>query len=206
MNSEEGGVSLLRRRPRREASGVLPRIPCFGLTFFPPSLPLRPPSSVLLSFLSRHWTENVLVCGPRKPRKRGRPTAIRRGKGRCRKRRGKRREGGREEGTSEEMEEEGATTTKVKSKFLPRQGAQRGRPCPSNSDGCGGGGGGGGGGVRNAKPKHYPIYRTATAAEEEEEREGTRPIIENTREGRDGKDDFSPLQASCLPPVCLSYP
>ena len=98
MNSEEGGVSLLRRRPRREASGVLPRIPCIGLTFFPPSLPLRPPSSVLLSFLSRHWTENVLVCGPRKPRKRGRPTAIRRGKGRCRKRRGKRREGGREEG------------------------------------------------------------------------------------------------------------
>ena len=62
----------------RGANGVPPRILSIGLTFLPLSV-LRPP---LLSFLSRHWTENVLVCGLRKPRKRGRSPAFRRGKGR----------------------------------------------------------------------------------------------------------------------------
>ena len=59
-----------------------------------PRLPFLSPSPVLLrpllSFLSRHWTENVLVCGPRKPRKRGRSPAIRRGKGRWRTKEGRR--------------------------------------------------------------------------------------------------------------------
>ena len=204
MNSEEGGVSLLRRRPRREASGVLPRIPCIGLTFFPPPLSLsvlRPPSSSPSFHAIGQKTSSSAAPASLESEAARRRFGGGKADAESEGERGGR-EGGRKEGTSEKMEEEGATTTKVKSKFLPRQGAQRGRPCPSNSDGCGGGGGG----VRNAKPKHYPIYRTATAAEEEEEREGTRPIIENTREGRDGKDDFSPLQGSCLPPVCLSYP
>ena len=68
-------AASVRRRRR-------PRILCIGLTFFPLSLPSVPP------LLSRHWTENVLVCGPRKPRKRGRSPAIQRGKGRWGRREG----------------------------------------------------------------------------------------------------------------------
>ena len=131
---------------RGEASGVPPRILCIGLTFLPLSVPRPASPSPLFPFTPLDRKRPRL----RPPQaSKARPLAGVSERERPMGARG--REGGRE-AAWENSEEEGSDKKSQNSSLVNEVN----KATSSLSDGGGGGG-------QNAKPKHYPIYWTATA-------------------------------------------